>query len=178
MAINDWWTDRPDERYWMVAPPRGGIVDALQAPRRSGDDERFEWTYDLVQHVQPGDTVFIWSWSGGKPAITGWSRAIGPLESVTDVWREGAKATSIPLWRMPMSPTLTLQNPITVPMLRRFGADLVRVEASVRADTDGPIYFPFIGGADTIAVLPSYLTKFPRDLFALLSANYGFDFTL
>ena len=36
MTINDWWRDRPEERYWMIAPSRGIVGDALSAPKALG----------------------------------------------------------------------------------------------------------------------------------------------
>ena len=47
MTINDWWRDRPEERYWMIAPPGGRVGDALSAPKASAD-RRFEWSHELV----------------------------------------------------------------------------------------------------------------------------------
>jgi hypothetical protein len=44
--------------------------------------------------------------------------------------------------------------------------------------TEGPVYFPFIGSAETLAPAPAYLTKVPRDLVALLSSRFGFEFAL
>ncbi len=35
MTVNDWWGDRPEERYWMIAPSRGVVGDALSAPKAS-----------------------------------------------------------------------------------------------------------------------------------------------
>ncbi|NYE20423.1 hypothetical protein [Microbacterium immunditiarum] len=77
MTINAWWRDRPEERYWMIAPSGGVVGDALIAPK-ADDDRRFE----------------------------------------------------------------------------------------------------FIGAPDTLAPAPAYIAKMPRDLVALLSSRFGFEFAL
>jgi hypothetical protein len=59
MTVNDWWRDRPEERYWMIAPSRGVVGDALSAPKAS-TDRRFEWSHELVGFTEPGDTLFVW----------------------------------------------------------------------------------------------------------------------
>ena len=59
MAINEWWREHPEERYWMIAPSRGIVGDALSAPKAS-DDRRFEWSHELVGFTEPGDTLFVW----------------------------------------------------------------------------------------------------------------------
>ena len=68
MTINDWWRDRPEERYWMIAPSRGIVGDALSAPKAS-DDRRFEWSHELVGFTEPGDTLFVWDRTLPVPGI-------------------------------------------------------------------------------------------------------------
>lgn len=173
MAINDWWHDLPEERYWMIAPSRGTVGEALSAPKAS-EDRRFEWSHELVGHTQPGDTIFVWDRTIPKPGIAAWGRVLGPLGEEQRV-RHGEQ---LPHWRMPVSDTLRLASPITITALRRIGSDIVSVRDQVEALTDGPVYFPFIGAPDTLVPAPGYLTKLPRDLVALLSARFGFEFAL
>src|SRR5918993_1095395 len=101
MTINDWWRDRPEERYWMIAPSGGRVGDALR-----------------------------------------------------------------------------LASPITLTGLRRIGGDIVAIRDAVESSTDGPVYFPFIGSAEKLVPAPAYLSKVPRDLVALLSSRFGFEFAL
>ena len=84
----------------------------------------------------------------------------------------------MPHWRMPVSDALRLAAPISLRSLRRIGSEIVAVRDQIEATTEGPIYFPFIGSADTLAPAPAYLTKMPRDLVALLSSRFGFEFAL
>ncbi|QKJ19470.1 hypothetical protein [Microbacterium hominis] len=171
--INDWWRERPEERYWMIAPSRSGVGEALSAPKAS-DERRFEWSHELVGFTEPGDTLFVWDRTLPVPGIAAWGRVLGPLgeESRT---RRGEELAH---WHMPVSDTLRLASPITISSLRRIGGEVVSVRDDLEANTDGPVYFPFIGSADTLGPAPAYLTKMPRDLVALLSARFGFAFAL
>jgi hypothetical protein len=173
MGINEWWAEHPEERYWMIAPSRGVVGDALSAPK-SSDDRRFEWSHELVGYTEPGDTIFVWDRTLATPGIGAWGRVLGPLGEETRDRRD----RSMPHWRMPVSDTLRLASPITLSALRRIGSDIVAVRDSIEGLTDGPIYFPFIGGPETLAPAPAYLTKMPRDLVALLSSRFGFEFAL
>ena len=173
MTINDWWADRPEEVYWMIAPSRGIVGDALLAPKAS-DDRRFEWSHELVGFTEPGDTLFVWDRTLATPGIAAWGRVLGPLGEAQAV-RHGEE---LPHWRMPVSDTLRLAAPITLSALRRIGGEIVSVRDDVEASTEGPVYFPFIGAAETLAPAPAYLSKVPRDLVALLSSRFGFEFAL
>lgn len=178
MAINEWWADQPEERYWMVAPRGGTLGDALEAPR-ADEQRRFEWSHELVSHAQPGDTVFVWNRSPAHAAITAWGRVLGPLGQFDAPWTtRGRSGPALPQWRMPVSDTLPLAAPITLSGLRRIGADIVTLRTQLHESIDGPLYFPFIGGPGTLAPTPGYLTKVPRDLVALLSSRFGFEFVL
>ena len=157
----------------MIAPSRGVVGDALTAPK-AAEDRRFEWSHELVGFTEPGDTLFVWDRTLDSPGIAAWGRVLGPLGEET----RDRRGDDLPHWRMPISDTLRLAAPITLPRLRRIGGEIVAVRDRVEALTDGPVYFPFIGAAETLAPAPAYLTKVPRDLVALLSSRFGFEFAL
>ena len=157
----------------MIAPSRGVVADALAAPKAQ-EGRRFEWSHELVGFTEPGDTLFVWDRTLPVPGIAAWGRVLGPLGEETRQ-RHGEELTH---WRMPVSDVLRLASPITLPSLRRVGTEIVAVRERVESLTDGPVYFPFIGSADTLAPAPAYLTKVPRDLVALLSSRFGFEFAL
>jgi hypothetical protein len=173
MTINDWWRDRPEERYWMIAPSRGVVGEALSAPKAQ-DDRRFEWSHELVGFTEPGDTLFVWDRTLSVPGIAAWGRVLGPLGEDIGV-RHGEQ---LPHWRMPVSDTLRLAAPITLSSLRRIGGEIVAVRDELEATVEGPVYFPFIGSAENLVPAPAYLSKVPRDLVALLSSRFGFEFAL
>ncbi|MDE0545520.1 hypothetical protein [Microbacterium sp. C7(2022)] len=173
MTINVWWAPSAEERYWMIAPSRGEVGEFLRAPQ-SSDDRRFEWSHELVRHTSPGDTLFVWDRTLPEPGIAAWGRVLGPLEEVTATRR----GVAMPHWQMRISDTLPLARPITLRDFRRIGAEIVAIRDDTEAATDGPVYFPFIGSADTLTLAPAYLSKIPRDMFALLSSRFGFEFTL
>ena len=179
VTLNHWWSERPDEKYWMVAPPKGELGPALMAPRHSPDGRRLEWTHEIVSLVEPGDTVFVWDRSAPQPAIIGWARALGPRRvELRPRLVRGRETAPLPQWVMPVSDTLPLAQPIDLAALRKIGSDIVALRDELAASADGAVYFPFIGGAQTLAPAPGYAMNFPRDLFALLNARYGFDFAL
>ena len=157
----------------MIAPSRGIVGDALSAPK-AAEDRRFEWSHELVGFTEPGDTLFVWDRTLATPGVAAWGRVLGPLGEET----RDRRGDELPHWRMPISDTLRLAAPITLPQLRRIGGEIVAVRDRVEELTDGPVYFPFIGAADTLAPAPAYLTKVPRDLVALLSSRFGFEFAL
>ena len=157
----------------MIAPSRGVVGDALTAPK-AAEDRRFEWSHELVGFTEPGDTLFVWDRTLDSPGIAAWGRVLGPLGEET----RDRRGDDLPHWRMPISDTLRLAAPITLPRLRRIGGEIVAVRDRVEALTQGPVYFPFIGAAETLAPAPAYLTKVPRDLVALLSSRFGFEFAL
>jgi len=173
MTINDWWRDRPEERYWMIAPPGGVVGDALTAPKASVD-RRFEWSHELVGFTEPGDTLFVWDRTLSVPGIAAWGRVLGPLGEE----RRARRGEVVPHWRTPVSDTLRLAAPISLMGLRRIGSEIVGVRDEIEASTDGPVYFPFIGSAERLVPAPAYLSKVPRDLVALLSSRFGFEFAL
>lgn len=70
MSVNAWWEDAPEERYWMIAPSRGHVGDALTAPKAAAA-RRFEWSHELVAYAQPGDTLFVWDRTLAQPGIAG-----------------------------------------------------------------------------------------------------------
>lgn len=157
----------------MIAPSRGIVGDALSAPK-ARDESRFEWSHELVGFTEPGDTLFVWDMTLPMPGIGAWGRVLGPLGEQT-LTRRGEELLH---WRMPVSDTLRLAAPITLSSLRRIGGEIVAVRDDIEASTEGPVYFPFIGAADKLVPAPAYLTKIPRDLVALLSSRFGFEFAL
>jgi hypothetical protein len=178
VALNDWWAERAEEKYWMAAPAKGTLGPALSAPRHD-EERRFEWTHELVSLAQPGDTVFVWDRSARRPGITGWARVLGPLtEEERPRIVRGRAGETVAHWVMPVSDTLPLAQPIDLTALRKVGSDIVAARSALSESVEGPLYFPFIGRATTLGPAPGYVTKFPRDLFALLNARYGFEFAL
>lgn len=157
----------------MIAPSRGIVGDALIAPK-AADDRRFEWSHELVAHTAAVDTVFVWDRTLATPGIAGLARVLGPLSEQQRV-RHGEEMSH---WHMPVSDMLRFTEPITLTALRRAGLDVVAIRDALEQRTPGPVYFPFIGDAETLVPAPAYLSKVPRDLVSLMSTRFGFDFAL
>jgi hypothetical protein len=56
MALNTWWNEDPNQRYWMQITDRPDLDGPLLSPKLP----RQTWGYDLVSQVQPGDRVLHW----------------------------------------------------------------------------------------------------------------------
>ena len=118
MAINEWWTGDPAERYWLEITDRESLGEDLYAPKadQSGNET---WSYSLVSHVRDGDIVFhYWKQAGQEKAIVGFSKVTGSLESTTIPWqphgtygRTTQPAEARPAWRFPLAGFTDLTAP-------------------------------------------------------------------
>lgn len=177
MAINDWWSGDPAERFWMETTKRTDLGVDLNAPRLNGAGKA-QWDYTLVSETQPGDVVFHWHTSlVGRPALVGWSIITGPLAVDPDYsWMpQGTRgrARGVPTvgqgWRMPCGGFHRLDHPIDGQILAAREAPLRTVQAALKARTNGAVYFPFsFYRPGEIRAFQSYLTKFPATLLDVL----------
>ena len=82
----------------------------------------------------------------GAPGIGAWGRVLGPLGEE----KKTRRGETLVHWRMPVSDTLRLASPITLSALRRIGGEIVAIRDEIEESIEGPVYFPFIGAADTL----------------------------
>jgi len=81
VAINDWWSADPAERFWMETTGRNDLGAELHAPQLNGAGRR-EWGYALVAETRPGDVVFHWHKSlAGRPALVGCRPSLAHYQS-------------------------------------------------------------------------------------------------
>ena len=183
MAISAWWTDVPGQRFWMEATDRQTLGDDLRAPKLGGTGAAV-WHYELVSLIQPGDIVFHWHTTAlGKPALIGWSIAIGPLHEELHPWTAHAgvnaqdAAIPRPNWVMPLGGFHAFASPIDNAALASIRAALTDLRLSLAANYDGFRYFPFAPyGVSAVRAVQAYATKFPRELLGLLTEALGLDF--
>ncbi len=134
---------------------------------------RPNWTYDLVRYVRDGDVVFHW-WkqAGTDPAIVGYSRAVGSVETSRITWQArgtvgraaGAPITG-PAWRFPLGEYVDLPDPVTLGRLRVLEPQLAAVRDSLEAAVGGPLYFPFaFSDKRPLRTTQGYLVKVPRSV--------------
>ncbi len=62
-----WWSEDPQERYWLEATDREDIGTDLRAPLTDSGG-RPNWRYTLFREARPGDIVF--HYNGRAGAIT------------------------------------------------------------------------------------------------------------
>jgi hypothetical protein len=176
VAINDWWSADPAERFWMETTGRNDLGAELHAPQLNGAGRR-EWGYALVAETRPGDVVFHWHKSlAGRPALVGWSTITGPL-SVDQNYSWMPKGTrgrarGVPTvgrgWRMPCTDFTALQRPIDGAALAAQEDALKVVADQVKDRAYGATYFPFaFYRPGEIRSSQSYLTKFPAALLGV-----------
>src|SRR5690242_6268596 len=107
MGLNLWWSDRPNERFWMEITDREDVGVDLLAPQYDGVG-REQWSYTLVTETRPGDVVLHWHKTKlGQPALVGWSEVTGPLSVRSMTWqargtrgRARGVPTTGPSWTM------------------------------------------------------------------------------
>ena len=79
----DWWSDRPDERYWCEVTDRSDLGASLWCPQTNESGQPY-WSYGLIREIWPGDIVF--HYSTNDRCFQGASVAGGPLEERMVVW--------------------------------------------------------------------------------------------
>lgn len=87
--IQDWWSDRYNERFWLEVTGRLDLGANLKAPQGNEQGKNF-WSYSLLHYVSPGDMVF--HYSRPEQAIVALSVATGELWEDSLVW--AARGTS------------------------------------------------------------------------------------
>jgi hypothetical protein len=174
VAINEWWSDIPEERYWMEITDRESLGANLIAPTL-GDDDRAVWHYSLVSHVQPGDVVFHW-WSrtGRTASIVGFSTVSGDsfpsrIKWATHTPNNGGQRTR-PAFEAPLTGFIQLENEITLDDLRGEEQALREIHDELKLVVGGSIYFPW-AFSDLRPLRPTqaYLVKMPASVVALLT---------
>jgi hypothetical protein len=185
MPISEWWSQDPEQRFWMEATDRDVLGEDLRAPKTGGDGQPV-WHYELVSLVKPGDVVFHWHTTLlGHPALVGWSIALGPLHEELYPWTAHAGVNAAqaalprPNWIMPLGGVNYFANPVTNADLREIRSELLALVAELKEHYTGFRYFPFNKyRAKDVRASQAYLTKLPMQLVHLLVASSGLDFDI
>lgn len=128
----------------------------------------------LWARVNEGDIVFHW-WKRGveEPALVGWSRAVGAVETSSIVWNahgtsgraRGETRSRQPSWRLPLEGFTELDKAITLTEVRAVEADIRRVHDRMGQTISRPLYFPFaFSEKRPLRTTQGYLFKFPAAL--------------
>lgn len=177
MEINDWWSGDSGERYWLEITDREDLGVDLHAPQLDGGG-RVNWTYDLVRSVEPGDVVLHWHKNLiGRPAIVGYSEAVGPVGESSIVWQargtygraRGPASQAVPSRYMPLRNYTALAEPVDQDVLRSVEPDLRDAFDRLTGEHNGSLYFPFaFSDKRPVRATQGYLVKFPAQLLTLI----------
>jgi hypothetical protein len=182
MAVQEWWAERPGERFWLEATDRPDIGADLRAPLADATG-RDNWRYTLFRSAKPGDIVF--HYDAGKKAVTAWSRVSGAPFEAAITWAargsyargRGAQRESMPGYRVPLIETQALSKPVTLETLRARKPEMIEMMAAFRESLGGaPAYFPFELSDRPVRPLQGYAFKLPMafvGLFDLGEATAG-----
>lgn len=174
VALNAWWANDSDQRYWMEIFTQPNPGNELLSPRFVNG----HWSYELPSLVEPGDVVFHYSsLRPNKKSLIGWSVATGTPEVIPEYhWqargtagRERVEPYVGPGWRVPLG---GLNRFVPVIDGDRLGAlldPLMELRDRLKEQIDGPVYFPWYRyGKIQLRAQQGYLTKFPMEIFELL----------
>jgi hypothetical protein len=146
--INDWWADDSRQRFWLEITDRPDVGIDLHCPQRDATGNRTPG-YSLIWCVRVDDIVF--HYEKGKRAITGWSRAAGPVTEAPTVWLSHRGATrrrllqerAQPGWWLDLDGPFLLDPPLALAQIRASATQLRAVLDALRSDHPGSLYFPF-----------------------------------
>lgn len=180
MAINEWWTADPAQRFWMEITDRYDLGADLFAPTTNGSGQPY-WGYELISYVQPGDIVLHWHKTlAGEPGIVGWSQATGTYEDTDIEWqahgtvgRAKGNLKPRPAWRMPLMNYTALPSPLLISEVRSEEKALRGVAAELEAKySGGTLYFPF-GFSDKrpLRAQQTYFVKMPVEVLDVLGLS-------
>lgn len=169
----NWWSDVPEEVFWLEITDRPDVGIDLHCPQRDAS-KRPSSGYTLINDVARGDIVF--HYERERRAITAWSRAVGEVVERPTVWlshrgqtrRRLGVAVEQPGWYLDLEGPFPLPDPLTLQGLRQ-RTELVRaVLESLQRDHRGEaLYFPFFFyGGSTLRPMQPYLNKLPAELVA------------
>lgn len=160
--MSAWWSDYPEQRYWMEKVTRAGFGTELFAPKTN------YWSYRLMRLVRPGDVVLHWRTGIGfvGSSVVADSAAIEPRD-----WAGALQEC----WIVPLLEFEEFDEPVGLKEVRHLSPQLERTEEVLNAAYPGFKYFPFAFSAKRpLRAQQAYLNKFPVELFEVL-AMIGLD---
>lgn len=163
----DWWTDRPEERYWCeMVVGRDDFGTRLHCPHVDEAGKR-NWGYDLIHQIRSGDLVFHYK----DQSVVGCSIAQGSVRDEDILWRANSTsarsrpgpATPRPGWTLALASFTPVR--LSLQQIRtdeRWTLALLDKLAASGAKPKAPLLVQSgqLRGAQT------YLAKFPAALVA------------
>jgi hypothetical protein len=171
--INEWWSENPEERYWIEITDRPDIGANLLSPKLAGSGRETPG-YSLVSKVRAGDVIFHYSKSAGNESgIVAVSIASGPAFNSQITWSahgsysKGERTTAA--YEVPLKDLRWLERPISLEELRLVEDKLKALRDDYRAECDGALYYPWaFSDKRPMRTAQSYLAKFPAGALSIL----------
>jgi hypothetical protein len=181
VAINEWWADDPEQKYWMEATRRPIVGEDVRAPT-AGTKGQVVWSYELVRFAKPGDIVFHWRTNDtGDRRLIGWSEVTGIEHLEDDLWAPQTspdEPVMKPHWVVPLGGLHEFAVPVRLNDVRAHQQEVLGVASALIAEYGDSIYFPFNGhGSDPLRAFQGYFTKFPRELVEVLGQYFDLSVT-
>lgn len=167
MIINEWWSGRYEERYWLEVTGRNDLGVNLKAPQTNEQGDEF-WSYSLLKFVEPGDVIF--HYDRPRQAIVAWSVATGELWEDMVVWAArgisartaGIQPHTRPGWYVGLEQFFVFKQPVLLDEIRTVQAELTVKRKQLAALVGDPLYFPFeMGTKRPLRPMQGYLFKLP-----------------
>jgi hypothetical protein len=176
--MNRWWSQQPEQRYWLEATDREDIGADLHAPELDESGKEF-WGYSLFKEASVGDIVLHYDKRPEANGIVGCSVVSGPPTTKPIVWaargtyarEKGVKPHERPGFVVPISEFKKLSAPVTLAQIRDHEDKLRALTVGLKQQNRKPLYFPFeLSKKSPIRLLQAYAFKLPREFLELFPA--------
>lgn len=166
--IHEWWSNRPNEHFWLEVTQRTDLGANLKAPQTNEHGSEF-WSYSLLNHVQPGDIIF--HYARPEQAIVARSVAVGKVWEDDIVWAaRGTSARTAGIrphprrgWYLGLERFSALEEAVTLEQIRNEQATIIEMRDKIAAAVGEPLYFPFeLGQQRPLRPMQGYLFKLPH----------------
>jgi hypothetical protein len=156
-----WWSEHPDERYWLEITDRDIVGDDLQGYCLDEGGKTSQAYTLAADHMRPGDTVYHFNKRVG--AIVMNSTVSGECEL------EDYGAPEEAYWIVELSDAQKVRQPVTRAMIAKTAAELHPILEAIRANHPSPTYLPFTAAQGQLRLRQTYLTKMPRRIAKVLA---------
>lgn len=156
---NQWWSEDPDQRFWMElvnVDTWGSILVAPELPRHA-----------LMYDVKPGDIVFHWVGKNNprrlRSGMYGYSTVAGELAIGAGEWLDEPANT------VPLTDYHDLDQPLYLESLREYSTEIFSILEELKSSTKQTAHFPF-QEHPTAGLKPNqrYLSKFPARMLEIV----------
>jgi hypothetical protein len=160
-GTNSWWSEDPEEKYWVESTDRKDLGVNLIAPISSNAGQK------LVAFVEDGDIIL--HYFQPAKAIVAFSVAQGFPRESTIRWPDRKASNIGPAYEIKLVNFTELSSPITLKDIQSRESELRRIknELDIKYNHKS-IYFPFqIKKTEIQPAQGMYLSKLPKSVFQL-----------